>query len=71
MLLENIVPALDDLDLTLPPAALLSAAVEANVRWTIRELRASAEGKARLAQGDVQLMGAVYDLVTGRVRFLE
>ena len=71
LLLRNIVPALDNLDLTLPPAALLSAAVEANVRWTIRELLASVEGKARLAQGDVQLMGAVYDLVTGRVRFLE
>jgi carbonic anhydrase len=71
LLLRNIVPALDNLDLTLPPAALLSAAVEANVRWTIRALLASPEGKARAAQGDVKLMGAVYDLVTGRVRFLE
>ena len=71
LLLRNIVPALDNLDLTLPPAALLSAAVEANVRWTIRELLASPEAKARAAQGDVKLMGAVYDLVTGRVRFLE
>ena len=57
--------------MTLPPAALLSAAVEANVRWTVRALLESSEGKERLAQGDVKLMGAVYDLVTGRVRFLE
>jgi carbonic anhydrase len=71
LLLRNIVPALDNLDLTLPPAALLSAAVEANVRWTIRALLASPEGKARAAQGDVRLMGAVYDLVTGHIRFLE
>jgi len=71
LLLENIVPALDNLDLTLPSAALLSAGVEANVRWTIRELLESPEGKARLAEGDVKLIGAVYDLVTGRVRFLE
>ena len=71
LLLENIVPALDDLDRTLPPAALLSAAVEANVRWTIRELLESPEGKARMAQGDVKLVGAVCDLATGRVRFLE
>ena len=71
LLLENIVPALDDVDPTLPPLALLSAAVEANVRWTIRELLASPEAKARAAQGDVKLMGAVYHLVTGRVRFLE
>ena len=71
LLLENIVPALDNLDRTLPAAELLSAAVEANVRWTIRELLASPEAKARAAHGDVKLMGAVYDLVTGRVRFLE
>jgi len=71
LLLENIVPALDDLDRTLPPAALLSAAVEANVRWTLRELLESPEGKARAAQGDVTLVGAICDLATGRVRFLE
>ena len=58
LLLENIVPALDELDPTMPPAALLSAAVEANVRWTIRELLESPEGKARAAQGDVKLVGA-------------
>jgi carbonic anhydrase len=71
LLLKNIAPALDKLDQTLPPAALLSAAVEANVRWTIRELLESPEGKARALVGDVKLMGAVYDIATGRVRFLE
>jgi carbonic anhydrase len=71
VLVGNIVPALDDLDRTLPPAALLSAAVEANVRWTLRELFESPEGKARAAQRDVTLVGAVCDLATGRVRFLE
>lgn len=71
LLLENIVPALDNLDQTLRPAALLKAAVEANVRWTIRKLLESPEGGARAAQGDVKLVGAVYDLDTGRVRFLD
>jgi carbonic anhydrase len=71
VLLENIVPALENLDRTLSPAALLSAAVEANVRRTVRTVLESPEGKERLALGDVKLMGAVYDLVTGRVRFLE
>lgn len=70
-LLKNIEPALDDLDRTLAPAALLSAAVEANVRWTIREVLESPEGKARVSLGDVKMVGAVYDLATGRVRFLE
>jgi carbonic anhydrase len=71
LLLENIVPALDILDPTLPPAALLNMAVEANVRWTVQKLLESPEGKARAAQGDVKLVGAVYDLNTGCVRFLE
>jgi carbonic anhydrase len=71
LLLENIVPALDILDPRLPPAALLNVAVEANVRWTVQKLYETPEGKARAAQGDVKLVGAVYDLNTGCVRFLE
>jgi len=71
LLLQNIIPALDDLDRTLSPAALLSAAVEANVRWTMRQLFESPEGKDSMARGEMRLMGAVYDLATGRVRFLE
>jgi carbonic anhydrase len=70
-LLENIVPALDNLDQTLPPATLLNAAVEANVRWTVREVLESPEGSARVAQGEVKLVGAVYELASGRVRFLD
>lgn len=31
----------------------------------------SFEGKARLVKGDVTLVGAVYELATGRVRFLD
>jgi carbonic anhydrase len=51
MLLENILPALDGLDATLLPEALLGAAVEASVRWTMRALLESPEGKARAAEG--------------------
>ena len=71
LLLEGILPSLDDVDATLPAAALLDAAVEANVRRTVRQLRASPEGRAELASGAMKLVGAVYDLDTGRVRFLE
>jgi carbonic anhydrase len=70
-LLENILPALDGIDRTLPPDELLRAAVEANVRWTMKTLRESPEGGARLAAGAIRLVGAVYELGTGRVRFLE
>lgn len=71
VLLQNILPALDNLDETQPPEALLRSAVEANVRHTIRELLATPEAEARLAEGRMKLVGAVYDLESGRVRFLE
>jgi carbonic anhydrase len=71
LLLENIHPALDGLDPTAPPDTLLSAAVEANVRWTLRQVLESPEAKARMAIGDVKMVGAVYELTSGQVRFLE
>ncbi|MBA2962156.1 MULTISPECIES: carbonic anhydrase [Ramlibacter] len=70
-LLEDIVPALDGLDASQPDEALLHQAVEANVRQTVRLLRETPEGQARLAQGTMKLVGAVYELESGRVRFLE
>jgi carbonic anhydrase len=71
LLLENILPALEDLDGSLPAEALMRQAVEANVRWTIRSILDSPEAKARAAEGITKLVGAVYDLSTGAVRFLE
>jgi carbonic anhydrase len=70
-LLEHIGPALDDIDPSLSPSALLSAAVESNVRWSVRQLQESPEGRARAAQGEIRLLGAVYDIGSGRVRFLD
>lgn len=71
-LLQDIVPALDGLDRSLPADALLSAAVEANVRWTLRLVIDSPEWQARLARGEaVKAVGAVYEIATGRVRFLD
>jgi carbonic anhydrase len=70
-LLESIVPALDGLDATLPADALMRAAVEANVRWTVHAILNSPEGKARMAEGVMKAVGAVYELSTGRVRFLD
>jgi len=71
VLLEQIDPALDGLDLQAPPAELLSAAVEANVRQTMRDLLETPEAKVRMAAGGMKLVGAVYELDTGRVRFLD
>jgi hypothetical protein len=36
----------------------------------MRQLLETPEGKARMAEGVVKLVGAVYALKTGRVRFL-
>ena len=69
--LELIVPALDNLDAMQPPATLLRLGVEANVRHTVRELLAAPEPQARLARGEMKLVGAVYDLDSGAVRYVE
>lgn len=71
ILLEQIIPALDGLDPQADPAELLSAAVEANVRRTVRELLATPEARARMGEGIFRLVGAIYELETGRVRFLD
>ncbi len=72
LLLENILPALENMDEKLAPETLLDAAVEANVRWTMRQLLESPERQTGMAQQDgLMLVGAVYGLQTGRVRFLE
>jgi len=70
-LLENVTPALDGLDPTAAPAALLHAAVEANVRHTVRQVLATPEAQAHIAGGAMKLVGAVYDLESGRVRFFD
>ena len=69
-LVDAIVPGLGDLDLTQPPEALTAQAVEANVRWTMRQIAETPEASANLAAGRLGLVGAVYELESGRVRFL-
>jgi carbonic anhydrase len=70
LLLQNIHPALKDIDHKQSQDELLDAAVEANVRWSMQQLLETPEGRARLEEGVVKLVGAVYDLETGQVRFL-
>jgi carbonic anhydrase len=69
-LLENILPSLDELDPSMEKQTLLQSGVEANVRHTVKLLAESPEGRDQIAQG-VVLIGAVYDIHTGKVRFLE
>jgi carbonic anhydrase len=69
-LVKNIVPAIKGLNRKLPPDKLLAQAIEANVRFTMKQILSTPEGKARLKEGKLKLVGAIYELKTGRVRFL-
>jgi carbonic anhydrase len=70
-LLQNILPGLEGIDPGLPPDEQLREGVEANVRFTMRQIRDTPEAKAREAEGVMRLVGAVYELSSGRVRFLD
>jgi len=71
VLLEDIVPALEGIEMCQPGDALLHAAVEANVRRTVHEILQTPEAKLREAARDVMLVGAIYEMESGRVRFLD
>jgi len=71
LLVECILPGLQDLDPQLIPEAMLAQAVEANVRWTMRQILQTPEGQERQIEGSVKLVGAIYEIETGLVRFLE
>jgi carbonic anhydrase len=70
LLLERILPGLRGIDTTLPAKAMMRAAVEANVRWSMQQVLDTPEAQARQAEGVLKLVGAVYELTTGFVRFL-
>jgi carbonic anhydrase len=70
-LLENLLPGLEGIDPSAPPDVQLRAGVEANVRYTMRQILSTPEAQARQAEGVMMLAGAVADIATGAVRFLD
>ena len=70
LLLDNVQPALQGLPAGLDSENELAAAVEANVRWSIQQILETPEAKARVREGIMKIVGAVYELGSGRVRFL-
>jgi carbonic anhydrase len=68
-LVDSIVPGLPDLG-AMPEDEQLEHAVEANIRWSMRQLAQTPEGKSALEDGRAKMVGAVYEIATGRVRFL-
>jgi carbonic anhydrase len=71
LLVESILPGMDDLDPQLTPEAMVARAVEANVRWTMRQILETPLGQERQLEESVKLVGAIYEIETGLVRFLE
>lgn len=71
LLVDSILPGLPDFDPQLAPETMLAQAVEANVRWSMRQILDTPEGRERQAEGVFKLIGAVYEIETGQVRFIE
>jgi carbonic anhydrase len=70
-LLDVIIPGLEHIGPGLAPDEELDRGVEANVRWSIAQILATPEAQMRAAEGKMSLVGAVYEIATGRVRFLD
>ncbi|HEX3358545.1 MAG TPA: carbonic anhydrase [Tepidisphaeraceae bacterium] len=70
-LVESVLPGIPPPDPSLSPKAQISRAVEANVQWTIKQIRAYPEVKAREGEKNVRLVGAIYCIETGEVRWQE
>jgi carbonic anhydrase len=70
ILVDSIIPALPNLSAKMSRAKRLSRAVESNVRHTVRVIEDSPEGQARRLEGRMKIIGAVYEIASGRVRWL-
>jgi carbonic anhydrase len=68
-LVEAIAPAADGVDLDDPEAA--EQVIRVHVERTVERLRATPELSAAIAAGTVDVVGAIYDLDTGWVEFLD
>jgi carbonic anhydrase len=64
-------PGLTNVDLKQERKASLRSAVEANVRWSMKELLLLPEAQRALKERRAALVGAVYELESGKVRFLD
>ena len=71
LLVDGILPALKGVDPDMSPRRQLKQAVENNVRRTVSMIIESPEGQARVEEGWMKIIGAIYEIRTGRVRFLD
>jgi len=71
MLVNNILPGLPEFDPQDAAEGRLAQAVEANVRWSMHQLLETPEGRRAVKEERAKLAGAVYEIASGRVRFLQ
>lgn len=71
ILVDSIVPGLAAVDWQLRLQDRLQKAVEQNVRWSIQQLLATPEGKTPVEDGRAKIVGAIYEIASGRVRWIE
>lgn len=71
ILVDSIVHGLPPSDPASSPVKRLAQAVESNVRWTVKQILQTPERQARLAEKKMKIVGAIYEITTGRVRFLD
>jgi carbonic anhydrase len=69
ILIENIIPGLPEFGGQLSEAEKLASAIEANVRWSMHQILETPEAQDAIKAGS-KLMGAVFDIASGQVRFL-
>jgi carbonic anhydrase len=70
ILVDSILPGLPELDALQSPQDRLRCAIESNVRWTVRQILNTSEAQLRVAEGRMKIVGAIYEMESGRVRIL-
>jgi carbonic anhydrase len=70
ILVDNILPGLPELDPQSTSPEHLARAVEANIQWSMHQLLETPEMKKAVQEGRAKLVGAVYEIASGYVRFL-
>ena len=70
LLVDGLLPGLSEVSPDRDPEAETAQAVEANVRWVVRQILESPEGQARWEEGRMKIARAIYELATGRSAFL-
>jgi carbonic anhydrase len=70
-LVDSILPALPPFDPKLSMKERIDQAVESNVRWTVARILESSDRDASVIEDKMKVVGAIYEIETGRVKFLD